>query len=178
MCTQDREKTAFVTPYGKYEFVTMPFGLKGAPTTFQRLMDIALTDMGEFAAAYLDDVVIFSDTWMTHVEHVRTVLDRLKELGLTVKHSKCQWAKGTCTYLGHVVGRGIVRPEDCKVKVVRTSDDHRLRRMSEFSWASPATTGGSLETSRRNRYTCRMQPRNQHPTEWSRTDSWRRNFRL
>ena len=63
VCKQDQEKTAFVTLYGKYEFKTIPFRLKGAPTTFQRLMDITLTDMSEFAAAYLDDVVIFSDTW-------------------------------------------------------------------------------------------------------------------
>ena len=62
-------------------------------------MDITLT-VSEFKDAYLDDVVIFSDTW---TKHLRKVLDWLMELGLTVKKSKCQWAQGTCTYLGHVV---------------------------------------------------------------------------
>ena len=119
VCKQDQEKTAFVTIYGKYEFKTIPFGLKGAPTTFQRLMDITLTDMSEFAAAYLEDVVIFSDTRTKHLEHIRKVPDRLMELGLTVKKCKCQWAQGTCTYLGHVVGRGKVQPEICKVEAVK-----------------------------------------------------------
>ena len=82
-------------------------------------MDITLTDMSEFAAAYLDDVVIFSDAWTKHLEHIRKVLDRLMELGLTVKKCKCQWAQGTCTYLGHVVGRGKVQPEICKVEAVK-----------------------------------------------------------
>lgn len=64
--SEDREKTAFTTPFGKYRFKTMPFGLKGAPTTFQRLMDRVLSGCHQYAAAYLDDIVIYSDTWEEH----------------------------------------------------------------------------------------------------------------
>ena len=105
---KSREKTAFITPQGKYE---MPFGLMGAPSTFQRLMDIVLDGTREFAAAYLDDIIIYSATWNDHLHHLNAIFTRLKNVGLTVKESKCQFAKGTCTYLGHVVGDGIVKPE-------------------------------------------------------------------
>ena len=66
-----QEKTAFVTPWGKYQFVTMPFGLVNAPSTFQRLMDQLLEGTQMFAAAYLDDVIIHSRCWEEHLEHLR-----------------------------------------------------------------------------------------------------------
>ena len=64
-----QEKTAFGTPYGKYEFVTMPFGLISAPSTFQRLMDEVLDGLHEFTVAYLDDILIHSQTWDQHMKH-------------------------------------------------------------------------------------------------------------
>ena len=115
---KSREKTAFITPQGKYEFLKMPFGLMGAPSTFQRLMDIVLDGTREFAAAYLDD--IYSATWNDHLHHLNAIFTRLKNAGLTVKESKCQFAKGTCTYLGHVVGDGIVKPEEVKTEAVKS----------------------------------------------------------
>ena len=75
-----RSKTAFTTPFGLFQFKTMPFGLKGAPATFQRLMDRLLQDCQAFAAAYLDDLIIFSETFDDHLQHIRAVLDRLQEL--------------------------------------------------------------------------------------------------
>lgn len=58
-----QHKTTFITPFGKYQFTTMPFGLMGAPSTFQRLMNQVLEDVQEYAAAYLDDVLVHSNTW-------------------------------------------------------------------------------------------------------------------
>ena len=113
-----RPKTAFITPYGLFQFRVMPFGLQGAPATFQRMMDVILDDVGEFAAAYLDDVVIHSTSWDDHVRHLHEILRRLGQAGLTVKPKKCQIAMSQCTYLGHVVGNGEVRPEESKVKAV------------------------------------------------------------
>ena len=84
----DWHKTAFVTPYGLYQFKRMSFGLKGAPATFQRLMDQVLRGLSGFAAAYLDDVIIFSTTWEEHLAHLEKVLNQLKEAGLTAK-PKC-----------------------------------------------------------------------------------------
>ena len=82
---EDREKTAFTTPFGKYRFKTMPFGLKGAPSTFQRLMDRVLSGCHEYAAAYLDDIIIFSTSWENHLTHIRDVFSKLAAAGLTMK---------------------------------------------------------------------------------------------
>ncbi|CAM5139039.1 unnamed protein product [Natator depressus] len=85
-----RLKSAFITPLGLYEFLTLPFGLKGAPATFQRLVDQLLRGMESFAVAYIDDICVFSQTWEDHVSQVRQVLDRLQGAGLTVKAEKCK----------------------------------------------------------------------------------------
>ena len=87
-------KTAFVTPYGKYEFITMPFGLISAPSTFQRLMDELLSGLHEFAVAYLDDILIHSQTWEQHLEHLNIVFEKLREAGLTLKERKCRFGSG------------------------------------------------------------------------------------
>lgn len=105
---KDQHKTAFATPFGFYQFKVMPFGLVGAPATFQRMMDKLLRGGEEFSAAYLDDLVIFSRTWEEHLEHVRFVLSQLREAGLTAKPRKCQFAMSHCTYLRHIVGDGQV----------------------------------------------------------------------
>ena len=116
---EDQCKTAFVTPFGLYQYKVMPFGLKGAPATFQRLMDKVINGLQEFSAAYLDDIVIFSNTWEAHTKHLRAVLQRLRMAGLTGKPSKCQFAQRECTYLGHVVGSGTVRPHPSKIESVQ-----------------------------------------------------------
>ena len=112
-------KTAFRTPFGLYQFRRMPFGLQGAPSTFQRMMDSLLVGMQDFAAAYLDDLVIISRSWPEHLLHLRRVLQKLWEADLTVKQKKCQLAMSRCSYLGHVVGEGLVRPEHSKVDSVK-----------------------------------------------------------
>ena len=81
---ESQAKTAFVTPFGKYEFTTMPFGLVGAPSTFQRLMDCVLEETHDFAAAYLDDVIVYSDSWEKHLQHLRAVFTKLRKAGLTI----------------------------------------------------------------------------------------------
>lgn len=117
MSEHARELSAFITPTGLYSYNVMPFGLRNAPATFQRLMTKVLGDL-EGCTVYLDDVVVFSDTWVSHVEHMRVLFARLAEARLTVNLSKCEFAKATVTYLGRVVGQGIVRPVEEKVKAV------------------------------------------------------------
>ena len=112
-------RTAFTTPFGLYQFRVMPFGLQGAPATFQRMMDQLIRGMETFAGAYLDDLVIHSSTWEDHLRQIRAVLERLREAGLTAKPRKCQFAMSKCVYLGHVVGNGMVQPEESKVKAVK-----------------------------------------------------------
>ena len=70
--------------------------------------------MSQFASTYLDDLIVFSATWENHLSHLRTVLVRLREVGLTIKPSKCQLAMAQCTYLGYVVGKGVVKPKATK----------------------------------------------------------------
>ena len=67
----DQVKTAFTTPYGLYQFTTMPFGLYGVPATFQRLMDKLLRGTEQFATAYLDNMVVYSPTWEEHLKHLK-----------------------------------------------------------------------------------------------------------
>lgn len=72
-----QEKTTFVTPWGFYQWVRISFGLINAPGTFQRFMEETLADYrDEFTMAYLDDAIIFSDSFEEHVEHIRKVLQR------------------------------------------------------------------------------------------------------
>ncbi|CAM5149086.1 unnamed protein product [Natator depressus] len=77
-----KERSAFTTHVGLYEFNVLPFGLWNAPATFQRLVDGLLAGLGEYAVAYLDDVAIFLDSWAEHLEHLQKVFERIREAGL------------------------------------------------------------------------------------------------
>ena len=118
VAAEDQHKTAFVTAFGLFQFKVLPFGLSGAPASFQRLMDRLINSYQDFSAAYLDDLVIFSSSWEEHLDHLRKVLKCLQEAGLTAKPSKCQFAMKQCVYLDHIVGSGIIRPESIKLEVV------------------------------------------------------------
>lgn len=107
---ESRAKTAFTTPFGKYEFLVMPFGLVGAPSTFQRLMNGMFGNLPHFVATYLDDIVVFSPTWNDHLLHLQEVLTHFQKAGITLKPAKCHFANRECEFLGHLVGRGRVRP--------------------------------------------------------------------
>ena len=90
MAEESIEKTAFMTEDGKYHFTRMPFGLKGAPSNFQRYINTLLAKVQDFAKAYMDDVVIFSETWSDHLKHLERVFTILTEQNLTIKERKCQ----------------------------------------------------------------------------------------
>lgn len=99
-----REKTAFITHAGLYEFTTMPFGLCNAPGTFQRLMECVLRGLTwQIALIYLDDVLVYSSTFEEHLQHLRLVFDRFREAGLKLKPSKCHFGQTKVNYLGHVI---------------------------------------------------------------------------
>lgn len=95
----------------------MPFGLRNAPATFQRLMNLVIGDM-QGCAVYLDDVFVYSDTWENHLERIQELFTRLAEARLTVNLAKCEFARATLTYLGRVVGQGQVCPVNTKVQAV------------------------------------------------------------
>ncbi|PIK56242.1 putative thy-1 membrane glycoprotein isoform X1 [Apostichopus japonicus] len=117
MSPEDQPKTAFTTPMGLYEFNRMPFGLCNAPATFQRLMQGCLGDLNyESVLLYIDDIIVFSEDFDTHLNRLGTVLSRLHQHGLKVKPSKCHLLKSSVRYLGHVVSADGVatEPDKCK----------------------------------------------------------------
>ena len=115
----DIPKTAFCTPWGKFEFRVMPFGLRNGPALFQRLMDGVLHQDKDICQVYIDDIAVYSQSWSEHCAHISKVLERLRGAGLTANVSKCQWGQTSCVFLGHVIGKGLVSPADLKVKAVR-----------------------------------------------------------
>ena len=119
MAERDKEKTAFSTPYGHYEFNVMPFGLTNAPATFQRLMECVLSGLTlSECLIYLDDIIIFSATFSEHVARLRNVLQRLRNANLKLKPSKCCFAQSSVKYLGHIVSRKGVHADPEKVEAV------------------------------------------------------------
>ena len=115
---EDKVKTAFSSHVGKFQFKKMPFGLKGAPTTFQWLMDTVLAPCHGFASAYIDDIIVYSESWESHLQHLHEVLVCLANAGLTAKPSKCFLANTSCDFLGHTVGNGQVAVQEAKIKAI------------------------------------------------------------
>ena len=124
----DQSKTAFLTPMGKFQFKRMPFGLKGAPSTFQRMMDTLLAPCHQFAGAYIDDITVHSNSWMEHLDHLREVLQLLREANLTAKPKKCSLAMFECEYLGHRVGGGKIRLDKAKVSAITDFKHPRTKK--------------------------------------------------
>ena len=88
-----KAKTAFVTPFGKYQFEAVPFGLAQAPAYFQQLISIVLQGCSDFALAHLDDIIIFSKNEAEYLKHIEIIFQKLKEAGLKLKESKCDFFK-------------------------------------------------------------------------------------
>lgn len=108
----------FVTSFGTFRPLRMPFGLKNAPFSFSKMMAEILHGCEHFAGPYLDDVAIYSNNWGEHLNHLNAVLEKIKNAGLTIKPIKCKFAQDRVKYLGHIVGRGIRTPNEVKVKAV------------------------------------------------------------
>ena len=104
LTTDSIPKTAFTSPFGKYEYVKVPFGLAQAPAYFQKLMTGVLKDL-PFAMAYLDNIIIYSSTPKEHLEHIRTVFEKLRDAKLSMKLSKCHFFAKEIQYLGHILGQ-------------------------------------------------------------------------
>lgn len=120
LAEEDIEKTAFSVNSGKYEFTRMPFGLKNAPATFQRVMDCVLRDyLGKFCLVYMDDIIVFSPSLQEHTIHLRKVFNQLKEAHLKIQLDKCEFFKKEVQFLGHTVSEDGVRPNFDKIEIIK-----------------------------------------------------------
>ena len=111
------KKTAFVAPFGKYEYLNVPFGLAQAPAYFQNFMNKILNGLN-FTLAYLDDVIIFSETAEQHLKHIQIVLTGLKQANLKLKKSQCAFLKKELHYLGHLLTTDGIKPQTEKIKAI------------------------------------------------------------
>ena len=128
---ESRILTTFITPFGRYCFTRLPFGINIAPEIFQRKMH-ELLDGLEGVAGYMDDVIVHGKDKATHDRHLQSTLERMKQVGLKLNEEKCVYAQPQLRFLGHIVDANGVRADPEKVSAVRELDVptnvHELKR--------------------------------------------------
>lgn len=117
---EDKWKTAFSTADGHYEFNRMPFGLKNAPSTFQRLMNNTLKEyINKICVVYMDDILIFSTSFDEHINSINKIFKTLRKANLKVQIDKCDFAKNSTKFLGHIIEEGKIKPDPIKIEAIR-----------------------------------------------------------
>ena len=113
---------SFVTHRGQYRPLVMPFGLKNAPAAFQRALNTILKDyIGKWCYVYIDDILIYSQNFEEHCQHVQIILKALAQANLFVKSKKCKWFQNEVEYLGHKLTANGASPQDSKVAIRRNA---------------------------------------------------------
>ena len=116
---ESRAKSAFMVPMGKWEFKHTPFGLSQAPAYLQLLIDKVLMGCGKFAMGYLDDIIIFSNNELEHLQQIEDIFNRLEHFGLKMKKEKCDFFKKHIQYLGHLIAEEDFTPLPEKLDSIR-----------------------------------------------------------
>lgn len=116
--SEDVEKTAVITPFGLYEYLRMPFGLKNAPSTFQRFMNNIFRGI-DFVFVYIDDILVASKDEDQHVKHLSTVFEKLDEFGLKINIDKCVFAKSKLIFIGHGITTDGIAPLIDQIQAIR-----------------------------------------------------------
>jgi hypothetical protein len=126
---QSTAYAAFRTRYGSFEPVVLPFGLCNGPATFQRYINTVLMDcLDDFCSAYVDDVLVFSRNKKEHRQHVRIVLQKLRDAGLQVDIRKCEFEVSTTTFLGFVISDRGVQVDPAKTAIIRNWEPPSTKR--------------------------------------------------
>lgn len=117
---RDIHKTAFSTSDGHFEFLRMPFGLKNAPSTFQRVVNGVLSELiGKICLVYVDDIIIFSSSLQEHIENLNKVLDRLRKFNLKIQLNKSEFLKKDVKFLGHIITSEGIKPNPDLIKSIK-----------------------------------------------------------
>ena len=103
---EDMHKTAFVTPDGQYEFTRMPFGMVNSLVRRLRKILEGMTGVG----SYIDDIVLYSDSWEDHLRMLKELFDRLRKARITARPTKCLLGASRMEFLGHHVGGDVITP--------------------------------------------------------------------
>ncbi|UYV80156.1 hypothetical protein LAZ67_18001842, partial [Cordylochernes scorpioides] len=120
MDPQSIQKTAFVTNDGPYEFLVMPFGLKNAASTFQRIIQHILGELlWKGTCSFQDDILVYTKTWQEHIELLSKVFDKLRQYNMKLKLSKCIFGRTEVKYLGHIISHNQLKPDPGKVKSIQ-----------------------------------------------------------
>ena len=124
--------TTFITPYGRYCFNRLPFGITSAPEVFQRTMTSILGDL-KGVVYHIDDTLVLAATQVEHDERLRTLLKQLQEARVML-HEKCEFSKHSVKFLGHIIDEQGIRPDRSKLKLYAISQSHRKSTTSNASW--------------------------------------------
>ena len=117
---EDISKTTFRTQYGHYEYMVVPFGLSNAPTIFMCLMNRVLREyLDKFVIVFLDDILVYSKSEEEHEQHLRMVLQVLREHKLYVKLSKCIFYENKIHYLGHIILAAWIEVDPKRMEAIR-----------------------------------------------------------
>lgn len=148
----DRDKTAFVTPFGMYRYKRMSFGLKNAPATFSRLMDRFKSGLPNVTVLhYLDDLIILSDTFEEHLKDIQATFERLNKFNLRVNRKKSVFVSPSIKYLGHLITPRGIAPNPEKITAIsEMPEPHNTRHLKSFiqtcSWFRRFVPGFSAVT--------------------------------
>lgn len=168
---EDIPKTAITTPFGLFEFLVMPFGLRNAAQTFQRYINQVLAGL-DFVFAYIDDLLIASSSQEEHRQHLKIIFSRLKEHGLQINVDKCVFGVETVEFLGYKISNGGSAPLPDKVKgILEFKRPETIQELRRFLGAvnfyhrcipNAAATQASL-----NKYLKDSKKNDKRPVEWT-----------
>jgi hypothetical protein len=122
----DIPKTAFITRYGQYEFTVVSFGLTNAPAYFMNLMNkVFMDELDKFVVVFINDILIYSSTAEEHEQHLRVVLEKLRQNQLYAKFSKCDFWLEEVAFLGHVLTSEGITVDPAKIEAVKEWEQPR-----------------------------------------------------
>ncbi len=128
---KSRPLTAFTTPMGKFQYKTMPFELKNAPSHFQNLMYVVLQKfINKTCIVYMDDIIVFSKNIDTHYKDLRAILLELAQSGLILNFEKCKFVLNEVNFLGFIIKENTIRPENKKLEIF--SDKFEIKNVKKF----------------------------------------------